>query len=561
MNGVRVALVLPPTQSLFLPYSAPAVLAAWLQRRCGATTLVIDSGVEWLDDQLRRAQPVRPDIYDAVTALRDRNAYRDAIALRAAYLRAEAALQSWCERWRPERVTINGEYTPPDNCREWTGIAHALCAEGPYIFDEYFRDRLLPSLKQFDPDIVALSIPFDWMVFSAMRLARHLRAALPAVTTIVGGHTVNRMWQEGDHEFFRLIDAGWAGVMNGHEALEQLIASTAAPKAGGPLIRLPLSQPITTIQPEPPQFYAEGLTPDYSDLDLGAYLRPEPILSVPVSEGCYYSRCQFCFRLRPDRVIAYRESPPHVVADSIRQLQVDTGTRQFILAGDIVSHRFLSQLAASLKHFDEVPTWFCEATFKTPNARHLTTEFFEGLSQGGCRIILNGLESGSPDIRRAMGCPVDEEVYDRMILGLDRAGIIPYVTLVIGYPGETERDLLDTIGYVQKHMDRALFPMSRFMIYPGTPLSRALLNRADVVRTRRSVLDSWLHHESPDTLPHDRAVSLLNEHLPGMFGQFPEFLREITILMQMVNTSETGEKEISDANGNASAARCAVQPS
>lgn len=218
----------------------------------------------------------------------------------------------------------------------------------------------------------------------------------------------------------------------------------------------------------------------------------------------------------------------------MKHLAVRTGTRQFILAEDILTHRFLLSLSRALEADHEDLIWFCEATFKSSMAGKLSLSDCQLLYRGGCRIILNGLESGSSRIRNLMGCPIQEEKFDQTLLHLVKADIIPYVTLVIGYPGETLDDLVETVRFVKKHLAHAVFAMSRFQIVPGTPLSQELLHHPDSVCRRSNVLDSGMEYEAPDTLGSVEASEFLSRELGGMFGAFPEFLRSIPVLMQML---------------------------
>lgn len=531
---LRVALILPPVQSLYMPYAAPAMLAALLQERFGARTLVIDAGIEWLSSELDTSQS---SAADALAALRRPQTYRDAFALQEAYLNAEQALRQICAPWRPEEVKLSGEYVPPGHYAAWAEIDKSLNESTPRLFDRYFKHVLIPRLRHFRPQIVGLSVPFNWMLWPTMRFVRWLRRSCPDVTTIVGGPAIQRLWYEGQTGFFDILEANWVAVGDGERALTELVEFVCNGKVpvDGPLVKLPLTDPDFGHRPQVSAFYGSALAPDYSDLDLSRYLRPEPILPIPASEGCFYGRCRFCSRQRSDQTVTYTERTGRHVADAMLKLHGETGATQFILAGDIFTHRFLLSLAASLSRQREKLNWFCEASFKGPMASRLSQDDCDLLYQGGCRLILNGLESGSSRVRGLMDCQLREEDYSRTLSQLSRAGIVPYVTIVFGYPGETAEDLMETVRFIQKHSDESVFATSRFEIVPGTPLGEQLFLNSPASCKSRALLEGGFDYDDQNTLARSEANDILSRELAGVFGDFQQFYRQIPVLMQLLS--------------------------
>lgn len=533
-TNLRVVLILPPTQSFFMPYVAPFLLATWLKENYGAEILVIDAGIDWL---LTEAARFGQDSKEsrAFAALRDPQAYSNIFTLHEAVEDARQALTRICSPWFPERVELSGRYFPPSDYADWSILENALDLAKPGLFDRYFREVLLPMLQRFSPDIVGLSVPFDWMILPAMRLSRLLRNSLPGKCTIAGGHAIKRLWQAEEMDFFRLLDLDWVAVRDGESAFTTLIQQKlheANSIATNSLIKLPVSEKAYTVPSAPPVTLVDGVLPDFSGIQLSRYLRPETVIAIPGSFGCFYGRCRFCSRQRSDQSTLFYERDARDVAEAMRQVSVETGCRQFILGGDIFTHRFLLSLASILAN--ERLTWGCLSSFKWSLAGKLSLEQCRALYRGGCRVILNGLESGSARMRELMGCPVRQEDYDQTLMNLAYAGIIPVVTLLIGYPGESRDDLANTVDYVLAHSTQVAFYMSRFEIVSGTPLSLELRKRPNSQCCRRSVLDSGLEYVGPDVVPEAEANALLNARLGGMFGTFAELLRSMPMLLQLV---------------------------
>lgn len=538
-----IAFLLPPTQSFFMAYSAPAVLASRAEARLNARTLVADTGIHWLNWSLSR--PECPSTTrKAITKLRDPESYTDMAALRRTYDAAEDAIAAMCSPFSPERVDLSGVYYPRSQYQDWQAAFAASQSEKPHLFDEYIQECLVPQLRSFGPDIVALSLPFDWMIFPTMRLTRLLRGALPHQTKIIlGGHAVERLWQEEHTGFFDRIEADFAAVGDGDRSLRDLAMFVVGEQqlpADSPLMPLAVKRdgstaptPTRTVAPRSIAIF--DAVPNYPDADIALYLRPEPILSVPVSEGCYYGRCTFCSRQRRDQSVGYVERRGADVARAMLRLGSRYHCRQFIFAEDIVSHRFMRELSGELDGTDT--EWFAEASFKSKLSRGCDAAYFRSLHSGGARLILNGLESASPSVQQAMGCPTDLDRYTAVMMAMDQAGIVPYVTMVFGYPTESRHDVELSAAFMRKHIDRMVFACSRFWAIAGTPLMSQLRTQNSGVLRRASVLTGGYTYSSADTLPAEAADQILHHEVPGLFEPFAHFLRTIPTLMYVIGAS------------------------
>ena len=231
----RIALMTPPTQSFFMPYSAPSLLASFAQRYCRADTRVIDGGLEWLLAEAAHREPSMLEGTGVITRLRERAGYKDVLALRTLFADAESAMLQLCEPFSPERVDIIGRYHPPVDFHTWADAGrYAQDFEHEELFDRYFERALLPALRLFQPDVIGLSLPFDWMLYPAMRLLGWLDAALPESATVIGGHAVNRLWNEGQVGFFENLPTGWVAITDGEAALASLLDPHAGLSRGSP---------------------------------------------------------------------------------------------------------------------------------------------------------------------------------------------------------------------------------------------------------------------------------------------------------------------------------------
>jgi radical SAM superfamily enzyme YgiQ (UPF0313 family) len=121
---------------------------------------------------------------------------------------------------------------------------------------------------------------------------------------------------------------------------------------------------------------------------------------------------------------------------------------------------------------------FCKVygtALRTPfsmNARVETVseEIVQLLAEAGCRHITYGVESGSPRIRReVMQRPVDDRRFKDVFRWTREAGITVTANYMIGVPGETRKELEQTLRLAEE-LDAFDFGYFVFYPYRGTRL-------------------------------------------------------------------------------------------
>jgi radical SAM superfamily enzyme YgiQ (UPF0313 family) len=166
-------------------------------------------------------------------------------------------------------------------------------------------------------------------------------------------------------------------------------------------------------------------------------------MNAVASRGCPY-RCNWCAKpISGDR---FHVRPAEAVAEEMLRLKADYGVEHIWFGDDVfaLSHRWAEQLA------DEVEKRNCAVPFKIQSRADLMTEAtVQALRRAGCAEVWMGVESGSQKILDAMdkGLRVSEVVDARR--RLKDAGIQACYFLQFGYPGETWREIQQTIALVR----------------------------------------------------------------------------------------------------------------
>lgn len=83
-------------------------------------------------------------------------------------------------------------------------------------------------------------------------------------------------------------------------------------------------------------------------------------------------------------------------------------------------------------------------------AQHLDYETFEVMKESGCREISFGIESGNQDILNRIDKSLDLDEAIRVIRTAKKAGIKTHASYILGYIGETEKTIQDTIRFAKK---------------------------------------------------------------------------------------------------------------
>jgi hypothetical protein len=187
--------------------------------------------------------------------------------------------------------------------------------------------------------------------------------------------------------------------------------------------------------------------PAFDLLDLGLYGRGEsqPAMPMLLSRGCI-SKCTFC----SDHVLQPRfrwRSAERVVAE-MERLHREYGRTRFSfndleINGNVAQLRRICELLIEKK----LPvTW---SGYAISHAA-ITQELLELMRRAGCTSICYGIESGSPAVLKAMGKIFSVEHAERALRLTTRAGLHCALNIIVGFPGEGEREFRETLEFVRR---------------------------------------------------------------------------------------------------------------
>ncbi|PAC82464.1 tRNA (N(6)-L-threonylcarbamoyladenosine(37)-C(2))-methylthiotransferase MtaB [Bacillus sp. 7788] len=212
----------------------------------------------------------------------------------------------------------------------------------------------------------------------------------------------------------------------------------------------------------------------FEELDVPAFT-DRTRASLKIQEGCN-NFCTFC--IIPWARGLLRSRNPEEVINQSQQL-VDAGYKEIVLTGihtggygeDLKDYNF----AKLLKELDERVIGLKRIRISSIEASQITDEVIEVLDQSDkiVRHLHIPLQSGSNTVLKRMRRKYTMEFFAERLTKLKKAlpGLAVTSDVIVGFPGETEEEFLETYNFVKDHQFSELhvFPYSK---RTGTPAAR-----------------------------------------------------------------------------------------
>jgi len=229
---------------------------------------------------------------------------------------------------------------------------------------------------------------------------------------------------------------------------------------------------IISTADRPPLEMTSLPVPAFHLLDLSRYryeiLGPRFVV-LEGARGCPFS-CTFCSRAIQGRNL--RRKTPEQLGREVETVVGRFGAKNiyFIDLEFTASAAFVREICRYLLDRNVRVRWCCQT-----RADQVDGPLLELMRQAGCRLIHFGVESGS---RRIAELTHKNVSFDQQFQGVrlaKRAGMETLCFFLLGYPGETEAEMRETIRLAKR-----LNPTyASFSPYPGSALYEQLERPAD----------------------------------------------------------------------------------
>ena len=215
--------------------------------------------------------------------------------------------------------------------------------------------------------------------------------------------------------------------------------------------------------------------PDYSDYNLSLWNKLT--VTITGSRGCVRS-CHFCDYIEYHKNFQWRTGQ-QIFNEMISQSE-KFQVRRFHFADSLVN--------GNVKEFNILITLLADYNTKNPDKafswggyyiirnKSSTDEWlWRTLKQSGAKILSIGIESLSQRVRYELGKKFDDESVVHHFYLAQKYGIKVDALMLVGYPNETNEDVINTVKWIQEHKslgDTISFSFSTVAITPGTQLDR-----------------------------------------------------------------------------------------
>lgn len=292
------------------------------------------------------------------------------------------------------------------------------------------------------PKVIAISTTLLLNPLDIADLVRSCRKRCPDAFIVLGGMSIWNGYQDKkDPAAFKSYRADAAVIdPRGFVTLGKLVDAVCNAKSLEDVPNLFLYRPsgmvTTASQPEDYDFVKNALRYDLIESDL---LKGISLVRTQIS--CPFA-CAFCSY--PTSQGPVLKAPFEAVEAELNTLR-DRGVSHLLFVDDtfnVPPHRFREMLAL-LKKYDF--SWYAFI-----RCQYLDKQQVIDMRESGCRGAYLGIESGNDTILKAMNKRVTREQYLRGVELIRSEDITTLASFIVGFPGETEETVRDTIDFIDK---------------------------------------------------------------------------------------------------------------
>lgn len=315
------------------------------------------------------------------------------------------------------------------------------------------------KIHQFDPHVVGITTMTSKYPM-ALKIAQIAKRVNPDIQVVVGGHHSSifgpKLVESNDIDF--------AVVGEGEMTFLEFMNCLCEPYPDFSRIKGLVWKSGEKIISNRPR----ELLPDLNILPLAnrdlmindGYVTENNIMT---SRGCPFN-CSYCGA----QVIwkrKVRKRSVTNVAKEVEYLLSRNGSRNINFWDDTFTadKKYTSDLMDELKRFDGI-TFSCITRFDT-----IDRPILQKLKEGGCNLILFGIESGNDRVLKLIDKKMSRELIKEKTQLVHSMGIPWLGFFIMGYPGETRENIQETLAFM-KELEPTFAEINIFNPLPGTKI-------------------------------------------------------------------------------------------
>jgi hypothetical protein len=331
-----------------------------------------------------------------------------------------------------------------------------------YTFiDEILIEILAAQMKEVNPKMVALSVPFPGNLYTSLRCGQWIKKNYPDVKVMMGGGFANTELRSlSDVRVFEFYD--FITLDDGEAPIENLIAYITKNKTVDELKRTFLLQDekVVYINNTAVKDYKQGEvgTPDYSDLKLDKYISAIEVVNpmhrmwsdgrwnkLTMAHGCYWGKCTFC-DVSLDYIKLYEPVAAGIICDRMETIMAQTNQNGFHFVDEAAPPALMRAVAIEIIKRKMVVSWWTNVRFEKSFTRDLCLL----LSASGCIAVSGGLEVASDRLLQLIDKGITVAQVAKVNRNFTQAGILVHAYLMYGFPTQTDQETIDSLEMVRQ---------------------------------------------------------------------------------------------------------------
>jgi len=338
--------------------------------------------------------------------------------------------------------------------------------------DLSFTDKILLSLleeklQQWQPRLVALSIPFPGNLFSALRIGQYIRKHHPHLKIAWGGGFPNTELRSlSEPRVFQYVD--FICLDDGEAPFE--ILWRYMQQGGDPSMlkrTFMLQQDLVVYQNGSLQRdykQSETGTPNYQDLLLRDYISVLEVTNpmhrlwsdgrwnkLTMAHGCYWRQCTFC-DISLSYIQDYEPLNAKLICDRIETILEQTGESGFHFVDEAAPPSLMKELAIEIIRRKIKISWWTNIRFE----KSFTRDLCFLLKAAGCIGVSGGLEVASDRLLALIQKGVTVAQVSIVNKHFTEAGIMVHAYLMYGFPTQTAQETIDSLETVRQMFEAGI---------------------------------------------------------------------------------------------------------
>ncbi len=384
-------------------------------------------------------------------------------------------------------------------------------------------------IKEYNPTIVCLSVPFPGNLFAAFKCGQWLKQNHPAIKIVMGGGYPNTELRSiSDVRPFEYVD--YICLDDGETPLMQLL-DYFAEKIDVSMLKRTFTLLNGVVSYCNGSLHADVRqenvgTPDYTDLPLKNYLSviqlPNPMHrlwsdgrwnKLTMAHGCYWGKCTFC-DISLDYIKNYEASSASLIVDRMETLVEQTGERGFHFVDEAAPPALMKAVALEILKRKLVVSWWTNIRFE----KSFHYDLCRLLAASGCIAISGGLEVASDRLLQLIAKGVTVEQVSVVTQNFNRAGIMVHAYLMYGFPTQTVQETIDSLEVVRQMFETGVLQSAfwhRFAMTAHSPvgLYPETFKVKAITQGVGTFANNDLEHDDPTGADHDLFAAGLRKSL------------------------------------------------